>query len=192
MQGTPEDLLNTLIQGCQIYADLLAEYSKISFKVELSDEESDRLEAIYGKAAEDPLFNFFINEFDGILNHRLGLLSFKTVASYEDQQSWLREHLEQVLLDREYREEVQQLLKELGVYKGPIDGVLGKRSNKAIRKYHQQVQEMLREKGFYNKEVDGVFGEYSVEAVRQFQKSSALREDGVPGRQTFSALKAQG
>jgi peptidoglycan hydrolase-like protein with peptidoglycan-binding domain len=114
------------------------------------------------------------------VNQRLGLLTISAVENYKDQQAWLREHLEQMPLDREYRKEMQQLLSEEGFYKGPIDGILGKRSTKAIDLYFRKVQELLHERGLYEKDVDGVLGEHSIEAVKQFQRATALKEDGVP------------
>ena len=191
MQPTVDGLNDAVSQACQADANLLAEYYKLTLKEELTDAEAARLERIYTKAEASPLLNFLINELDYIVNQRLGLLTISAVENYKDQQAWLREHLEQMPLDREYRKEMQQLLSEEGFYKGPIDGILGKRSTKAIDLYFRKVQELLHERGLYEKDVDGVLGEHSIEAVKQFQRATALKEDGVPGKETFTALSGK-
>lgn len=188
MERTIDSLSNAINKACQADADILAEYYNLTLKDELTDEDADRLAAIYTKAEASPLLNFLINELDHIVNQKLGLLDVSFVETYKDQQAWLREHLEQMPLDRECRKEMQQLLSEEGFYKGAIDGVLGKRSTKAIVRYFRKVQELLHEGGLYEKKIDGVIGEHSIEAVKQFQRANALKEDGVPGRQTFTAL----
>lgn len=188
MERAIENLNDAISKAAQTDADILAEYYRLTLKNELTDEDAERLEAIYTKAEASPLLNFFINELDYIVNQRLGLLNVSSLETYKDQQAWLREHLEQMPLDRQYRKEMQKLLSQEGFYKGPIDGILGKRSTKAIKGYFRKVQELLHERGLYEKEVDGVLGEYSVEAVKQFQRANALKEDGVPGRETFTAL----
>jgi Putative peptidoglycan binding domain len=168
--------------------DILAEYYKLTLKGELTDEDAAQLEAIYTKAEASPRLNFLINEIDYIVNQKLGLLDVSSVETYKDQQAWLREHLEQMPLDYKYREEMQKLLSEEGFYKGPIDGILGKRSTEAIDNYNRKVQELLHEYGLFEKDADGVLDEYSIEAVKRFQRGNALKEDGVPGRETFTAL----
>lgn len=185
----PVDELNDAVsRACQADAGRLAEYYKLTLKDELTDVDAARLERIYTEAEASPLLNFLINELDYIVNQRLGLLNASSVETYKDQQAWLREHLEQMPLDRESRKEMQQLLSKEGFYKGPIDCVLGKRSTEAIGLYFRKVQELLHKRGLYEKDVDGVLGEYSIKAVKQFQRAEALKEDGVPGKETFTAL----
>ena len=188
MECNIDSLTDAIGEACQANTDILAEYYKLTLKGELTDDDAERLEAIYTKAETSPLLNFLINELDYIVNQRLGLLNVSSIETYKDQQAWLREHLEQMPLDRRYRKEMQELLHEEGFYKGPIDGILGKRSTQAINRYSKRVQELLQELGLYEKEVDGVLGEYSIEAVKQFQRAEALKADGVPGRETFTAL----
>ncbi|MGP1375228.1 MAG: peptidoglycan-binding domain-containing protein [Almyronema sp.] len=189
MDSAKNDLIEALTLACQINTDTLASYSQLATASELTDEAAAQLAAIYTAAETDPLLNFLINELDYILNRRLGLLNEPLASEYKDQQAFLREHLEEMPFDFEYRKQMQQLLSEEGVYDGPIDGVFGKRSKEAIETFHRRIQQMLAERGFYNKSIDGIFGEHSVTAVKQFQKSKALKDDGVPGRKTYQELK---
>lgn len=150
-----EDLVERLSQASQKYESKLDEYLKLASRSELTEKEADQMAAIYAEAEQDRLLNFFINEWDYLLGQKLGLLNADSIHEYKDQQSWLREHLQEMLLDQEYRKEVQCLLRGQNVYDGPIDGVLGKRSQAAIK---------------------------------QFQQSQQLKDDGVPGQRTFTAL----
>jgi peptidoglycan hydrolase-like protein with peptidoglycan-binding domain len=50
----------------------------------------------------------------------------------------------------------------------------------------------LRQRGFYGGTVDGVLGEATTAAVRRLQQKRGLVVDGVPGRQTRSALGRYG
>lgn len=186
------DLIDVLLEEYRIYATQLSEYAELALRPELTEQDADRLNEIYEAAEKDLLLNFFITELDDILNTWLGLLNGDEIKRYTDQQAWLREHLEQISLDCKRRKEMQQLLQQLGIYDGPIDGVLGKRSAKAIEEWYRQTQTLLQQQGLYDKKVDGYPGEYTLKAVKQFQKTHALKDDGIPDQQTLSALKAQG
>ncbi|MEM6866910.1 MAG: peptidoglycan-binding domain-containing protein [Cyanobacteria bacterium P01_C01_bin.121] len=166
----------------------LAEYYRLSLCGELSDEDAERLEQIYEEAKFDPCLNFLIEEVDYFINRRLGLLDESSHLDYENQKSWLREHLQEVPLDEAARKAMQKLLQEFNYYKGPIDGVIGSRSTEAIQQFHQDAQRTLAERGFYHHEIDGIFGIDSITAVKQFQKTEKLKEDGVLGRETSVKL----
>jgi murein L,D-transpeptidase YcbB/YkuD len=157
MDCQSEDLVERLTQASQKYASQLAAYCVLALRIELTDEEADQMAAIYAEAEQDPLLNFFINELDYLLGQESGLLNAALIEDYKNQQSWLREHLQEMPLDQEYRLAVQRLLQAQKFYDGPIDGVLGKRS---------------------------------VAAVKQFQQSQQLKDDGVPGQETFAALQS--
>ncbi|MGD1930972.1 MAG: peptidoglycan-binding protein [Leptolyngbyaceae cyanobacterium] len=178
----------SLTAASQQHKEKLAEYYRLSLCGELSDEDAERLEWIYKEAESDPCLNFFIEEIDYLINHRLDLLNANHHLEYENQKSWLREHLQEVPLDEDDRKEMQKLLREFNYYKGPIDGVIGVRSTEAIQKFHHDAQRTLAEKGFYHQEIDGIFGMSSVAAVKQFQKTEKLKEDGVLGRETSVKL----
>lgn len=191
MESQENNLVNALIDACQIYDSKLNIYRKLALSHELNDQEADQLAAIYTEAEDDPLLNFLILAFDHLWGERLGLLDRKCIEDYKNQQSWLREHLEQALFDQSYRIETQQLLHKQGLYQGPIDGVWGERSSQALLQLRRAVQQRLQEKGFYDGAVDGVFGARSVTAVMQFQRSRRLMDDGVPGQKTLSALQLE-
>lgn len=173
------------------YAKLLSDYQEIALTHELTDADSVRLEAIYAEAESHPMLNFLMTEIDQNLNRQLGLLDDGDIEAYKDQQAWLREHLEQMPFDYEYRQDFQRLLAEEGFYKGPIDGVLGPRSAKAMKRMNIRIQELLSQKGFYDKDIDGLISEFSVEAIKAFQKSRDLQDSGIPDRETLTALKSE-
>lgn len=189
MECAIENLVDALVEASRAYVAILADYYKLSLRSELSENDVNRLSDIYNNAEQDPLLNFFINEADRILGQRLGLLDEECLNDYKDQQAWLREHLEQTLLERNHRIEAQTLLQERGFYVGPIDGVWGDRSVEAVTQYRIKVQELLQEKGLYQGRIDGELGNHSITAVQQFQQLYNLKQDGVPGRQTFSVLQ---
>jgi hypothetical protein len=188
MEYPSSDTSACLTAASQQRKGKLVEYYRLSLCDELSDEDAERLEQIYEEAMSDSCLNFLIEEIDYSINLRLGLLSENNHQEYENQKSWLREHLQEVPLDEIARKEMQTLLREFNYYKGPIDGVIGVRSTEAIQKFHRDAQRALAEKGFYNHEIDGVFGMDSVTAVKQFQKTEKLKEDGVLGRETSVKL----
>jgi len=192
MEYPTSDISACLTAASQQRQETLAEYYRLSLCGELSDEEAERLEWIYEEAESDPCLHFFIEEIDYFLNCRLGLLSTSQEKKYSDQQAWLREHLQEMPLDEEYRKEMQILLRELKYYKGPIDGVIGVRSTEAIQEFHKAAQRALAQKGFYLEEIDGVFGIDSIKAVRRFQKTENLQENGVLGKETSAKLLASG
>ncbi|MGG6295507.1 peptidoglycan-binding domain-containing protein [Leptolyngbya sp. AN02str] len=132
-----DDLIETLQQGSEQYANVLANYCQLVLRPELTDSEAEQLASIYTAAEQEPLLNFFITELDAILGQRLGLLDNAQVELYCNQQAWLREHLEGVPYDKTYREAVQRLLQQHGFYEGPIDGVLGKRTQHAVKQFQE-------------------------------------------------------
>jgi hypothetical protein len=191
MESHIDDLVNALINACQSYASKLKAYCELALCSELDDQNAKKLEAIYTEAQQDPLLNFFITEFDRIWGERMGLLDAHSIQDYQNQQAWLREHLEETLIDQQYRLEIQQLLQEQRLYQGPLDGVWGDRSVTAIKQFRMKVQRRLQEQGFYHGVIDGELGEQFVTAVRRFQKIHHLKDDGVLGRQTVSILQPE-
>lgn len=191
MEYPLEDLIDVLVHASRRYSSILREYRKLALCSQLTDAAADQLESIYTKAEQDPLLNFFINEFDRIWGKRAGLLDAESIEAYKDQQAWLREHLEQTLFEQEFRVETQRLLQEQGFYDGLIDGIWGDRSVKAVKQFRMEVQRLLQAQGFYDGPIDGIWGDRSVTAVKQFQKSQQLKDDGVPDRKTFSALQSE-
>ncbi|HEY9623649.1 MAG TPA: peptidoglycan-binding domain-containing protein [Crinalium sp.] len=145
MDCSIENLVEQLIHASQKYAATLAEYQNLALKSELTEDDADRMAAIYTEAEHSPLLNFLINELDYRLGQHLGLLSPDKIKQYEDQQAWLREHLQGMPIDHAYRRKVQQLLQKQNFYDGAIDGVLGKRSVEAVEQF--QRAQRLKEDG---------------------------------------------
>jgi hypothetical protein len=171
-----------------IYGDRLIQYTQLWLKSELSDAEAEQLDALYTEAETDSLLSFAITVYDRILGEQTGLIDPQAIKSYKDQQAWLREHLEQVLLEQDDFINAQEFLQEAGFYKGPLDGVWGIRSRTAVTEYRREVQQLLHQKGLYSGNIDGEMGQQSVLAVQAFQKSQNLKRDGVAREQTFYRL----
>lgn len=191
MQRPAEEFNEALLQVSQLYTDILFQYCRLWSRKELTEEEADCLNAIYTQAEKDSLLDFFITKVDEVLCDRAGLLSDEFLQSYKNQQAWLREHLEQIPFEQDYLVEGQKFLKAIHFYEGPVDGVWGDRTCKAATKYRKRVQELLRKEGLYNGKIDGELGEKSVNAIQTFQRQRNLRNDGVPGPQTYAALQKQ-
>jgi|GEM_PF-5415978 len=172
-----------------IHADILLQYTQLWLKSELDEAEIEKLDALYTKAETEPLLHFIITIYDRILGERVGLINTESIEIYKDQQAWLREHLEQVLLEQDDLIAAQTFLQEVGFYKGPLDGVWGTRARTAATQYRMEVQHLLQQKGLYCGDIDGEMGNQSVIAVQEFQKSHNLKHDGVPRQLTFSALR---
>jgi murein L,D-transpeptidase YcbB/YkuD len=133
----------------QQYHLKVMDYCRLSSSPNLSEEDADRLEAIMAEAESDEVLNFWLIEVDQILARKLGLLDAEHSASYADQQAWLREYLvPQIQEDLTHNRELQELLRRKKCYQGPVDGVFGKDSVKAVEKF--QEQERLK--------VDGLVG----------------------------------
>ena len=53
----------------------------------------------------------------------------------------------------------------------------------------REIQQALKNAGFYQGAVDGKMGNQTREAVREFQRVHGLKDDGVPGTQTWAKLR---
>jgi len=156
MDCSIDNLVEQLIQASQRYAATLGEYQRLALQSEMTEAEADRMAAIYTEAEASPLLNFLINELDYRLGQHLGLLSDDKLNEYQNQQACLREHLQGMTLDHEYRRKVQQLLQAQKFYDGAIDGVLGERSVAAVGQF--QRAQRLKE--------DGVPGQHTFAALQ--------------------------
>jgi hypothetical protein len=126
--------------------DIVREYCQLAVRRNLSDPEADRLEQILTLAEFDGYLDFWINEADHFLAHELNLTDEESIYDCDNQQAKLREYLEnepanevdsklfQALKQRlqTASKELQQHLKNRGFDPGPIDGVLGPRTQSAI------------------------------------------------------------
>lgn len=80
-----EAMVSSLSSACISRIGMLTEYCQLSSEAELSDEDADRLASIYDEAESDILLGFLINEFDRIINQRLGLLDLDEIEGYKNQ-----------------------------------------------------------------------------------------------------------
>ncbi len=190
MERMMSNFVDNLINSTLAYTVKLNDYCRLALKREPSEDEADRLAAIYTDAETDPLLDFFITTLSQTLAERLGLLNDETTTKHGNQQAWLREHLEQSLFDQRYRLDIQKLLQEQGFYQGPIDGILGQRSCEAFEQFRKSLQEQLKKQGLYSGAIDGELGEQSVTAVMKFQRNQKLKGDGVPGKKTLDVLQS--
>lgn len=95
---------------------------------------------------------------------------------------------------------VKALQKELGFTGKDIDGDYGKKTNAAVKKHNlckgdkgnlvKVLQGLLVCNGYKGAYVDGSFGNGTETAVEQYQRKRGLKDDGVAGSKTFTALCA--
>lgn len=140
--------------------NLVREYCGIASQKSLSDPDADRLAEILSLAEDNGCLEFWLNEADHFLAHELGLKTGKTIYPFEtaNQKAALLEHLD--FWERRYGEldksdeaaelieeiqefiqsgscELQESLREKGFDPGPIDGVVGPRTQKAIIRFQK-------------------------------------------------------
>lgn len=175
-------------QFLYFYQLVLDRYIYLSGLIEPSQEESNQLLSIYKEAETDALLDLLLEIADDRINCELGLLDNKFKEIYDNQQAWLGEYIREIPFDSEHRKELQQILQEMQYYHGPIDGVLGKRSEEALKKLYEEVQNSLARKGFYYEKADGIIDEKSVAAVQRFQQSEKIKDDGALGKETLQKL----
>ncbi|WP_081972470.1 peptidoglycan-binding domain-containing protein [Leptolyngbya sp. KIOST-1] len=140
-------------------ADCLAlvhEYCQLATRPSLSDPESQRLDQLLATAETDGRHDFWINEADHFIDHAIGLGSATRVYASvnENLKSRLRELLDlshtgdpgdtalELLeeLDESLTEgtrQVQQELAKRDYDPGPIDGVAGPQTQRALRHFQQ-------------------------------------------------------
>lgn len=128
---------------------IVREYCSLAVKEDLCEDDETRMREILELAEADGLLDFWLNEADHFLAHELDLTNRESICRFENQQAHLREHLDNgktedaclVLLDEiEYRlktyvREVQQTLREKGFNPGPIDGILGVKTEAALKTF---------------------------------------------------------
>lgn len=144
---------------------LVREYARLATRKPLSDADKDRMYAILDQAQENGVLDFWIHEVDHFLDHELRLVTGKAIYPVETQQlkEELLEHLNldakgYGLMDSLNEEgnitidiipskipEVQYSLKRQGLYPGPIDGIVGLRTQEALRNF--QVKHNLEPSG---------------------------------------------
>lgn len=135
---------------------LVREYCQLAVRPSLSNAESQRLDQLLAKAEVDGRLDFWINEADHFIDHAIGLGSATRVYASvnENLKSRLRELLDlthtahpgdkalELLeeLDESLTEgtrQVQQQLAQRGYDPGPVDGVAGPKTQRALRNFQQ-------------------------------------------------------
>ncbi|WOD40531.1 peptidoglycan-binding domain-containing protein [Nodosilinea sp. E11] len=141
---------------------LVREYCHLATRPSLNDADSQRMATLLAQAETDGRLDFWINEADHFIDHAIGLGSAtKVYASVnENLKSRLRELLDlshtanpgdealELLeeLDESLTEgtrQVQQQLAKRGYDPGPVDGVAGPKTQRALRQF-QKSQEADR------------------------------------------------
>jgi hypothetical protein len=128
-------------------------------------------------------------------------LATKTELSDSD-----ADYLDQILVRAEADELLSFLLNEIDCMIGQKLGLLNefhvqkyKDQIAWLREYlellrpadlenHRELQELLQAKGYYKGPVDGVLGKDFYTAVKEFQRSNALKADGIVGPRTILNL----
>lgn len=135
---------------------LVREYCQLAACPSLSDVESQRLDQLLALAETDGRLDFWINEADHFIDHAIGLGSATRVYASvnENLKSRLRELLDLThttnpgekaleLLEElddsltEGTRQVQQQLAKRGYDPGPVDGVAGPKTQRALRNFQQ-------------------------------------------------------
>ncbi|MFQ4136790.1 peptidoglycan-binding domain-containing protein [Nodosilinea sp. PGN35] len=135
---------------------LVREYCRLAAQPSLSDGEGQRLEELLALAEADGRLDFWINEADHFIDHAIGLGSATRVYASvnENLKARLRELLDlthsthpgdkalELLeeLDESLAEgarQVQQQLAKHGYDPGPVDGVAGPKTQRALRDFQQ-------------------------------------------------------
>ncbi len=135
---------------------LVREYCRLAIRPTLSEAESQRLDELLGQAEQDRRLDFWINEADHFIDHAIGLGSATLVYASvnENLKSRLRELLDLTytanpggatlaLIDEldesltEGTRQVQRQLAKRGYDPGPVDGVAGPKTKRALRQFQQ-------------------------------------------------------
>ena len=133
---------------------LIREYCHLAARPSLTDAESHRLDELLARAEVDGRLDFWINEADHFIDHAIGLGSATRVYASvnENLKSRLRELLDlshtansgdkalELLeeLDESLAEGTRQVQKQLakrGYDPGPVDGVAGPKTQRALRNF---------------------------------------------------------
>ena len=175
------------LRECQNHLDTIREYCKLAMFETLTDEQADRINAIYEKAEIDPLFSFLIDEADHIIGHELGLINAESVHRNQEKlrqiidQSWVNQNIQRGRLKQKAQvperllKTAQARLTEQGFYDGPIDGEYSLRTEDAFKRLEEKFHEELREQGLCPNPNSRTCGLTISEAVK------LIKEKGLEG-----------
>lgn len=138
--GKPDNFdlsnLDDLTQSWVKYQDILLEYCTLAISDSLNDIQAERMAEIFTQAETDQLLNFWIEEADYLIAHRLGLMGQEFVESQQDQlRSLIRKAWIDLLLVeiQDKTKALQAYLKHQGTYQGEINGNLDSSTHAAIQ-----------------------------------------------------------
>lgn len=136
--------------------ELVHEYCHLATRPSLGEGESQRLDDLLALAEQDGRLDFWINEADHFIDHAIGLGSYSRVYASvnENLKARLRELIdltdharpgdEALELIHELDEsliegtrQVQRQLAKRGYDPGPVDGVAGPKTQRALRQFQQ-------------------------------------------------------
>lgn len=130
--------------------DILQDYLHLAVQPCLNEVDADRLDEILDLAVSNRWLNFWISAVDHLLVHRLQLNESTLKETLTNQQAWLQE-MRQISLSNASSvqeltnilatqinmtfKEVQQHLLNRGFDPGPLDGVIGSRTQAALKQF---------------------------------------------------------
>ncbi len=114
--------------------------------------------------------------------------------------------------------ELQRRLNQKGCNAGNVDGIFGKRTNKAVRNFQRknglavdgivgkntrnklglnksgngnikELQKIINQLGINVGKIDGLMGKNTRNGIREFQRTFGLAVDGIAGKNTWNVLK---
>jgi hypothetical protein len=133
--------LDDLTQSWVKYQDILLEYYTLAISDSLNDIQADRMAEILTQAEADEILNFWIEEADYLIAHRLGLIDEDFIRSQQNQlRSLIRKAWIDLLLHeiQDKTKAVQVYLKHQGAYQGEINGKLDPSTHAAIQSLQQK------------------------------------------------------
>jgi hypothetical protein len=178
----------------------LQRYFELSMQKTLENEEDIEFIAnILEEAEKNSILASILARLDDLISSELpGKL--ESLEAYEKKQPWLSEYL--VCSDPEFYLLLQKHLSIRKLYDGPLDGVYGENTKKAVEKFKQEegidepelghetitkiispqkelyflLQEHLSSRQLYNGLVDGIYGEKTKQAVEKFKQEEGIDE----------------
>lgn len=141
------DDFSPLVRECP---DILQDYLHLAVQPCLNEVEADRLDEILDLAVSNRWLNFWISAVDHLLVYRLQLNESTLKETLNNQQAWLQE-IQQLPINNHASiealtdllttqinmtfKEVQQHLLNRGFDPGPLDGVIGSRTQAALKRF---------------------------------------------------------
>ncbi|MDB9524510.1 peptidoglycan-binding domain-containing protein [Oscillatoria sp. CS-180] len=133
--------LSALLTESDLHKDVVLEYCQLALKPTLTDADQDRMAEILDMGAENAVLNFWLEEGDHLVAHRLGLIDESFIKNQQDEFRRSVRHglIKSFWNDLQSRNKVlQAYLHRQGVYHGSIDGIVGPSTKEALRQLQEQ------------------------------------------------------